>query len=84
MHIPECIANVRMDQVMGLEAQSTDKVSVHDLGGRSSAWAAYPFKWSFSNMDKASTAMQATISCDICWPCVFHTSHKLGPRMSMT
>lgn len=35
-------------------------------------------------MESASTAMQATISCDMTCPWEFHTSHRLGPNMSIT
>jgi hypothetical protein len=35
-------------------------------------------------MAMASTAMQATISWDITCPWLFHTSHRLGPSMSIT
>ena len=45
---------------------------------------AHPLAWSFSRIANASTAMQATISCDMTWPCEFHTSQRLGPNMSMT
>ena len=45
---------------------------------------AHPLRCSFSRMDSASTAMQDTISCDITCPCEFHTSHRLGPSMSIT
>ena len=46
--------------------------------------ASHPLACSFSRMESASTAMQETISCDMTWPREFHTSHKLGPSMSMT
>ena len=47
-------------------------------------WSGAPLAWSFSRMDSASTAMQETISWDMTWPREFHTSHRLGPSMSMT
>ena len=45
---------------------------------------AHPLACSFSRMASASTAMQATISCDITCPCEFQTSQRLGPSMSIT
>lgn len=45
---------------------------------------AHPLLCRSLRMDSASTAMHATISCVMTWPWLFHTSHRLGPSMSIT
>ena len=43
-----------------------------------------PLLWKFSRIASASTAMHATISCDMSWLFWFHVSHRLGPSRSIT
>ena len=63
---------------MGVPAAPSRKFS-----GLTSPWTK-PLACSRSRMAIASTAMQATISWLITCPCVFQTSHRLGPSMSIT
>lgn len=46
--------------------------------------ASHPFKCNSLRIERASTPMHATISWDMTCPDWFHTSHRLGPNMSMT